>query len=334
LAARRALVQAAALALCFGLLAASWLLVRPLALLFIAVVLAEAVSPAVDWLSRGLPRTLAALLVYLIVALAVGGIGWVVIPPLVHEAQKVFATAPDVVQRAQQLANRWDTLPNDQALSAVQSWLSDTATRLISLPLAIVSSTFEILVVVIMSIYWLLAGPAIQQFVLSLLPTSQREQGAAVLDEMGRTTGGYVRAVVLDALVVGALVYVGLLLIGIDYPLVLALVAVLGELVPMLGPFIAAVPALAVALLHSPTQALIVLAFYVAVQQLEGHLLTPNIMRQQTDMPPVLVLFALLAGGAAGSILGALVAIPLAGALRVIVLRVAAPALRRWSGAT
>jgi hypothetical protein len=78
----------------------------------------------------------------------------------------------------------------------------------------------------------------------------------------------------LDALVIGGLVLGGLLLIGLDYPLVLALVAVLGELVPVLGPFISAAPALAIALLTKPEQVLIVLAFYVAVEQVEGHVLT------------------------------------------------------------
>jgi predicted PurR-regulated permease PerM len=137
----------------------------------------------------------------------------------------------------------------------------------------------------------------------------------------------------LDALVIGGLVLGGLLLIGLDYPLVLALVAVLGELVPVLGPFISAAPALAIALLTKPEQVLIVLAFYVAVEQVEGHVLTPNLMHRATDIPAILVLFAVLTGGAAGGILGILVAIPLTGALRVLILHVAASAMRQWSGA-
>lgn len=117
--------------------------------------------------------------------------------------------------------------------------------------------------------------------------------------------------------------------IGVQYPLVLALISASSEPIPVIGPIIGAVPALAVALLDSPTQALIVLAFKVGLQQFEGQLLAPNIMRRQTDVPQLLVLFALLAGTAVGGLLGALVAIPLAGALKVVVMRIIAPALRR-----
>ncbi len=113
----------------------------------------------------------------------------------------------------------------------------------------------------------------------------------------------------------------------------LALLAALGEFVPVVGPIAASVPAIVIALLDSPLKALLVLAFYAVVQLAESYLLLPNVMRTQSDIPPLLVLFALAAGGAIGGILGALVAIPLAGAIQVLVVRVLAPTVRRWTGA-
>jgi hypothetical protein len=86
------------------------------------------------------------------------------------------------------------------------------------------------------------------------------------------------------------------------------------------------------ALLDPPVQAPNVAIFYVIVQQIESNIVEPNIMARRTDMPPLLVLFALLAGGLVAGVLGAIIAIPLAGALRILVLRVVAPAVRRWTG--
>src|SRR5690606_317594 len=96
---------------------------------------------------------------------------------------------------------------------------------------------------------------------------------------------------------------------------------------------LAAIPGIFVALMDSPEKALWALVVYVAVQQIEGNILYPNILRRETDVPQVLVLFALFAGGAVGGVLGALVAVPLAGGLKVLVEDVFAPAVRRWSGA-
>jgi predicted PurR-regulated permease PerM len=127
--------------------------------------------------------------------------------------------------------------------------------------------------------------------------------------------------------------YVGLVIIGVPFPLVLGVLAGLGELVPIAGPIFASIPAIGLALLDSPLKAGIVMVFYIAIQQLEGHILVPSIVGRQANIPPILAIFAILAGAALGGILGALIAIPIAGALRVLILRVVAPEIRRWTGA-
>jgi predicted PurR-regulated permease PerM len=325
-------IGTASLALALGLLVAIQVLARPLALLLAAIVIAQALGPAVAWLERWLPRIGAILFVYLVLVGALGVAGWLMVPQLVAQATEVLTNVPGLVDRAQSLIDRWDPTPRNGALRVIERWVSDAASTLISLPFALISSALEIIIVLVMSVYWLIAAPALCRFTLSLFPTTRRQQADRVLREVGQTMGGYVRASVLDAFLVGVVVYAGLLIIGVDYALILALVAALGEFIPMLGPFIAAGPALAVALLTSPVQALVVLVFYVVVQQLESNVLLPQVMRQQADIPPVLAVFALLAGGSVGGILGALIAIPLAGAVRVLVVRAVAPAVRGWVG--
>ena len=331
---RSIVLGAIALAVAFELLDFLHLLARPLAILLAAIVLAEALAPVVGWLERRLPRGLAIGLVYLLLLALVAGLGWLLLPPLVEQAQTLVANWPELLERARGWLYRFDQLGGDRLAAAVQSRLGGLLSTLMALPLALFTSVTELVLVIAMSAYWLAAAPALRRFALSLFPARQRERAGDVLGEMGVTMGGYVRGALLNALIIGSLTYVGLLVIGLDYPLVLALVAGVLEVVPIIGPIVAAVPALAIALLDSPTKALIVLGFYVALQQLEGNLVTPYVMRSQSDIPALLVLFAVFAGGTVGGVLWALVAIPLAGALQVLVLRVVAPAVRRWSGAT
>jgi predicted PurR-regulated permease PerM len=310
-----------------------WLLARPIALLLVAIVLAEALSPLVKRLERRLPRLAAVAVVYAGLAAIVGGIGWLTIPPLVEQGQRLVERGPDLLDRVRNLLHHWDSLGGDRILNAAQGHLDRLGGWLVDVPMTIVSVLLEILLVLFLSSYWLISAPALHRFVRSLLPTDRRDAVSDVLGEMGQAMGGYVRGVVVDAAIMGLIAYLGLLAVGFDYPLVGGLLTMLGELVPVIGPIAAAVPIVVIGLLDSPTMALTVLVLYVVLEQIEGHLLTPNIMRSQTHVSQVLALIALFAGAALGGVLGALVAIPLAGAIRVFVLRVGAPAVRRWTGA-
>lgn len=330
---RAAAIGAGAIAGAVALLAAVWLFARPLALLFAAIAVAQALAPIVARLERGLPRLVAVVSVYLGVVLALSAIAWLAVPGLVAQAQEVARNAPALLTRGRDLANRWDPIGDGRIVDALGAALGRLSEALLALPFVIFSSLAEILLVLFMSAYWLLAAPALHRFVRSLLPPERADRVDAVLSETGRAIGGYVRGEVTSATIVGAITLAGLAVIDVDYALVLALLAFAGELVPVLGPILSGVPAVAVALLESPTQAAIVVAFYVALQQIESNVLLPQIMRRQADVPPLLALAAILAGAGIGSVLGALVAIPLAAALKVAVVRVVAPAIRGWSGA-
>jgi predicted PurR-regulated permease PerM len=145
--------------------------------------------------------------------------------------------------------------------------------------------------------------------------------------------GGYVRGVAITGLIIGTVSYVGLLLIGVNFPLALAIIAGLSEFLPFIGPFIAGAVMVAVALLQSPTKALIAVLFAVALQQLEGNLIAPNVMHPQTCISPLTAIVALFAGASVGGILGALIAVPLAAAARVLIVELLLPAVRRQTGA-
>ena len=329
-----AAITAVSLVLAIGLLLAIWLLAHPIALLLAAIVLANALEPAVDLFERRLPEAAAVGLAYGLTILAIAGLGWVIVPALLAQAGDVLAAAPTLLTNARGQLERWVPALGTVGVERLAAPLGEVGGVLIEVPLTLTGFLVDMILVLVMSAYWSAASDNLRRYVLTLVPRSLRDETAEVAREVVATIGGYVRARVVVAAIVAAVTYGGLTLIGVEYSLVLALLAGVGELVPYLGPSAAAIPALLVALLASPWQALTVLIFYVVVQQLKTVLLVPIIVRQQADIPPLLVIFALAAGTSVGGVIGAIVAPPLAGALRIVILRALTPPLRRWAEAS
>jgi predicted PurR-regulated permease PerM len=319
--------------LALGLLALIPRIARPIALLLVAITLAESVSPIVSALEKRMSRTAAVTIVYLVLAGLMVLLGMLVFPPLVAESRELLQRLPTMLERAQawlEERNRFGPLRMGSALDALPSWIGSHA---VSLPLSFVTTLLEVMFVVFLSIYWLVGAPGLQRFMLSLFPRRLRDRASDVSAHIGRSMGGYVRGIVINGAIMGALAWVGLTLADVPYALVLAVLTMLGELVPIVGPIVVGIVVVLLSLTDSLTKAVIALVLYTALNQLEGHILTPNIMRSQTQLPQTLVLFAIVVGGALGGLLGIVVAIPVAAALRVLVVDVLAPAERRWAAA-
>jgi predicted PurR-regulated permease PerM len=326
-------IVAVGLVLAVALVGAAWALGRPVGLLLTGLVLASAMAGPMGKLERWLPRPAAVLVAHGLLVCAVGALSWFIAARLLTGANGLLAIFPTALERARAMVTRWDPALGQQAERTVQAALTGLAGDMAEAPLALVVTATEVVLVLVMSVYWLLAAEELLGFLLSLLPSRRRPEAEAVLREVAGTMGGFVRANVLDALVVGALVYGGLLLIGVDFSLALALLAAVCELIPLVGLYLAAPAVLAVAVMAGPVQAVAALVLLVAVKQLEAHVVLPRLTAREAAIPPLLAVFALLAGGTAGGLLGAVVAVPLAGALRVLVVRVVAPAVRRRTGA-
>lgn len=190
------------------------------------------------------------------------------------------------------------------------------------------------LLVLFLSLYWLASMPKLIKSVESLFPQEKARNISDLLRKMGDAMGGYVRASLLDACATSVLTYIGLLLIGLDFALPLAGLMFIGEFIPLIGAWAAGVPGILIALTQSPMTAVWALIVYVGVQQIEGHLLVPNIMKSQVNIPQWLVLIAIFVGGLLGGILGVLAAVPASGALSVIVTEWGAPKFRQWTQAS
>jgi predicted PurR-regulated permease PerM len=325
---------AAALALGLGLLASIRYLARPLAILILAITIGEALEPLVTRLQHRLRRAFAIAVVYAgLIALTVVA-GWLLIPELITQAREIAKEQlPTWIDRGQALIDRWDRSADGALRRAATARLGDIGSGLVVLPLKAFTVALEIILIVFLSAYWLLGGPAVRGFVLSLVPQASRDKTAGVLAEMGNAMGGYVRGAAVSAVIMGALAWLGLLIIGVEYALALGALTTLGEPIPYVGPILVGGVVVLVALAQSPAKAALALALYTILQQLESNFIAPNILSRATRTSQALVIFALVAGAAIGGLLGALVAIPLAGAAQVLVIRVIAPAVRRRTGA-
>ncbi|NPV06752.1 MAG: AI-2E family transporter [Anaerolineae bacterium] len=311
-----------------------------LALLLLGVVLAQGLAPVVATVGRWLPRPLAIVLVYLVILFGFVIAGWLVLPALVAQVSALLDRAPQAIEALDDwltdrgVPNIPDVIEVDSAL--LQDLLGRVAglgAGLLAVPAGVATLLLDVGLVLFVSIYWLIDMPKMHRFVSHLLPERRRDWAERLTADVGRAIGGYVRGSILDALIVGLLSYLGLLIIGVPYALALGVLAALMEVIPNIGPIIAGAFMVATAWTVSPTRALITLAFVLVLQQVEGQLLVPMVMRGQTHLSPVLTIVAIFAGASVAGLLGVFVAIPLVAAMRVLVSYLLIPAVRRWTGA-
>jgi predicted PurR-regulated permease PerM len=310
---------ALSLAIGLGLLAAVMLFARPLALLFLAICIAAALSPIVEKLSSRLPRTAAILLTYAVLLVCLIVILMLVTPPLFAQFNDLRQQLPAILERIQQSIE--ESGLSISQLESLTSGLGQFGRNIVTLPIEFASAVLDAVLVMIVSLYLLMDGPRIRDFFLSLFGRESREQVEAVGGEIIYVLGGYVRGIVIDMVLVGTLTTIGLTLIGLPFALVLGAVAGIFEVLPVIGSLLATIPVLTVAVLQDTTTFLITFVFIVVVQLLEGNVITPNIMNDQANVPRFIVPLVILAGATVG------------GVLRVLFLRIAAPFIRRHTGA-
>jgi predicted PurR-regulated permease PerM len=324
---RRAVLWAGALALA----AALWLIWRVRAVLApfaLAGVLVYLVEPLVRRLHRrGLARPWAILVSYCLIGLLGGLVVAVVVPDLVRELTQLGQLLPGYAARAdavaRQLRQGGSRLPAP-VLGALQAGVTHLQARAEG---AIRSATAGLLSVVggILSLllapflgYYILADlPRFHARLMTAVPPRARPAVLAYLRDLDAMLSGFVRGQLLTAASIGALVALAMVLLRVPYALTLGVLAGLGELVPYFGPFIGALPGLALAGAHSWRLMLEVGAAYAVIQQIESAVVHPNIVGHAMGLHPLTVVFALLAGGELAGLPGLLVGVPVAGAVQV-----------------
>jgi predicted PurR-regulated permease PerM len=326
----RALIRyaLAAAALTAIVLWAAFLVRDALLVVYISLLIAIGLSPLVEALEQRrarrqrLPRWAAILIIYLALVGAVVGVGILVVPPLVDQARALWAELPALLHKGQQwlLARGWISreLTMQEAVQQTPVGGSDAVGTLVGAVWGLVGGIFGIITILILTFYLLVDFDKIVRFFIRLFPRPNRLRVRDATHRVTTKVSAWLGGQLLLGAIIGSSAAIGLGVMGVPYFYVLALLAGLGEMIPIVGPFLSAVPAVLVALTVSPTLALAVLIFFVVQQQLENHLLVPRVMARQVGISPVVVITALLIGGSLLGIVGAILAVPTAAILQVL----------------
>ena len=274
-----------------------------------------------------LPATLAVLLTMLVGMGLLVLVGWMVSGPLAQEGRSLAQQVPGLLHRGDVLGRSLQRQLSDHgikinAVSFLTSKLASLAPQLTGLAVSGIAGAVGILVDVVITLvlaFWLMRdAPRLRSGLMALLPTRVGRELDFALDAYVVVVGGYVRAQLVLAVVVGALAGVGTALLGVPFPLVIALTAGLFEMIPLVGPFAGGAVALLLALTKSPTLALFTLLLFLFIHAVEGYVLVPRIQARFVQLHPLLTLVALFAGVEGAGFLGALVAVPVASYLAVL----------------
>ena len=297
-------------------------------------------TPAVDLLQvrARLRRGLATTIVFLTGFLLIAGMLYAFIRPIVDQVSDFVDSLPELVDDARngrgwvgELVDRYDI---DEWVDENQDRLQESLRNAGDPAVKVVRSVFTTIIafvtILVLTILMLLRGPDITTGALKLVPPRQRDRVRVVAADAAKAVSGYMLGNFLISLIAGTSTYVVLKILGVDYAEVLALWVAFADLIPMVGATLGAIPTVGLAFLHSPVAGFVSLGFYIVYQQFENHVLQVAIMSRTVDVNPLTVLISVLAGVELFGFLGALLAIPVAGVIQVVLRSVYDERLGRW----
>jgi predicted PurR-regulated permease PerM len=309
-----------------------WIARHVITWMLIALFLALAINPFVEFIQRrGIQRRgLAVGIAYMIVLLAVAGLAAAFIPTLVHQVNHFADKVPGYIDDLTKGRGRLGFLETkyhvvEKVKHAIDSGgvkriLGVGGVAALSVTKSVITAIAAIVTIVFMTLFMLLEGPSWTERLYRLFPDNQQQRVRGMGNDIYRTVGGYVTGNLLISVIAGVSSGIVLFAIGVPYAAALGLVVALLDLIPLAGATLAAIVVVLVALAaNGLTDAIILAVFFVIYQQLENHVLQPLVYGRTVQLSPLVVLISVLVGAQVAGVLGALGAIPIAGAVQVIV---------------
>lgn len=310
-----------------------WLVGRvasALLLLAVGALLAYILYPLVGFLQRVMPRFLAVIIVYLLVLLGVGILVYFVVTTVLEQLRSLIQYVQSLISSRSsgnsQVQPILDVLQrvgiSQDQLKAFGQQLLGQLQGVLTNVLPVVSNVFTVLLdtflAAMLSIYFLFTGPKTTQWLRQRTPLHQRDQINFLLDTMQRVVGGYIRGTVTLAAVFSVLTGIGVALIGVPYPFLLAIFSFVLEFVPFLGVYISGAAIVLLALTQGWTTGLLALGLFVLLQNLENNVLSPRIVGGAVGINPIVNIFAVIAGTSLFGFAGAFFAAPVAGFVQAL----------------
>jgi predicted PurR-regulated permease PerM len=309
-----------------------YLLRRPISWIFIAGFIAVAVSGPVNWLSRHMRRGLAIAIVYIGLILLPFGLLGLLVPPIVEQVNNLVDNAPRYAQDVTDFVNKNDTLRNlnqdydltgklqDQA-GKLTSRVGDVAGVLGDIGLGIINGVFMGVTILTLAIFMTGGGPRWREAFLRRQPPERAHAMRRMFDAIGYATGNYVRGALLQATIAGVTAYIVLRILGVPYAAALAVIVFLLDLIPLVGATLGAIIVGIVTLVAAdfPTTTIIWIIWSVVYQQVENNVIQPRIQARAVQLEPFLVVVSVLFGATLFGILGALLSVPVAASIQIVV---------------
>lgn len=281
----------------------------------------------VIWLeNKGCKRVWAILSIYFLVITMIALITWFTIPTLIAELSNLASLLPQYESRLQEFTDRLNGMQVPGRIGEIIAQYTEKLENGIYAALDNIASSLynllnkAILVVFapIMAFYIVKDWDLIKQNVGNFWPPVTRREMGTLIEKIDLVIMEFFKGYLIIACIVGLLIGVAAALIGVPYPLLLGVLGGIGEMIPYFGPFLGGIPAVGLALSHSLTEAVYMVLALIAIQQLEGNIITPRLIGERVGLHPLLMVFALLAGGKLMGVWGLLIAVPLAAALKIL----------------
>ena len=303
---------------------AIWLLFelrQVIAVLLTAIVIASSIDPAAKWFQGfRVPRVLAVLFIYLSAFAALGFIFYLVVPPLLSDLIGFLSELPGRVATFEptnifafipQLPIGFVSALRDSILNLDGEFLTG-ASGFFGAASGIFGGAVSFILIIVISFYLSVEERGIENFLKVVTPKEYEGYALDLWMRCRRKIGFWLQGQMLLGVLIGILVFLGLMILGVKYALLLALLAGILEIIPVFGPIIAAVPAIGIATMENPLLGLSVLILFIIVQQFENHLIYPLVVRKTIGIPPLLVILSLYIGGSLAGFFGILLAVPVA----------------------
>lgn len=310
------------------LVALLWYLIDLVLIVLTAVVIASAMEPAIrSFIGWGLHRVLAVIIMYSLVAALFFGTLFFFVPPVLDDAADFIARLPATLSTFNISEATGGLIPNvaeninsADFLRQISATLGASSGGVVTTLSAFFGGITSFILIVVFSFYFSVQETGVDDFLRVVTPSDRQAYILNLWKRSQAKIGKWMQGQLILGLIVGVLLYLGLTILGIPNALLLAVLAGVFELIPVFGQFLAAIPALAIALSDGGFTALLLVGgLYIVVQQFEAHLIYPVVVKKVVGVPPLLVILALLIGAKLAGFLGILLSVPIAAALQELV---------------
>ena len=294
---------------------------------YISTLLAIGFSPAVRWLERqhfvgrhkgGLPRWAAILVLYIGFLAGFAVLMGIVVPPLVAQTTALWSQLPTYVAHVQDFLVRKGLIAQGTDLMTQLPGPGSAVESVLGVLQSMLGAIGAVVTIVLLPYYLLVDADGLQKGLVQLVSSSQRPALARITEAVALRVGAWLNGQMLICVLIGTMTATALWLLKVPFFYVLGLMAGLGELVPIIGPLVAATPAILIAFTVSLQTGLIVMAYFSVQQFLEGSVLVPRVMERQVGVSAIAVIVALLIGSELLGVVGALLAVPTAAIVQVV----------------